>query len=303
LNTRHAHYILAIVENNGNLTKAAEKMFVTQPALSQILKKTEENHGVTLFDRSRNPMTLTRAGANYVKAARMIENIQKSLQREFDDERNLEAGELHVGVTPFRASYVLPKVLASYHRKYPGIKIILHQAPNRSLAQSMENYLTDITIGNIGEYSNDPKHCVSKVLSDEELLIVAPAHHKCAKLGLIEDLSLLEDELFLISPMGERLRDVIDDFFKRRKFAPKHILETNNAELSLGMIAEGTGVSIMCDAIRRVKHTEPAPAFIRFAGQQPLPRLVTSATYLKHKYFSAAARAFLRELEDSAGSS
>ena len=277
-------------------------MFVTQPALSQILKKTEEALGVTLFDRSRNPMTMTRAGANYVRAARMIENIQKSLRQEFDDERNIDAGELHIGVTPFRASYVLPKILASYHRKHPGVKIVLHQAPNRSLAQIMENYLTDITIGNIDDDSNDPNRRVSRILYDEELLVVAPADHPCAKLGQIEDLSRLEDDLFLVAPTGERLRDVIDDFFKRRGFAPRHILETSNAELSLGMIAEGAGISIMCDAIRGVKHAEPAPAFIRFAGPPPLPRLVTSAIYLKHKYFSAAARAFLKELEDSAWS-
>lgn len=145
MDTRRMPYILAIVESEGNLTKAAEKMFISQPALSQILKKVEDEHGVKLFDRRKNPMSMTAAGRLYVRTARAVKDLSDSMQSEFDDERNLERGELRIGVTPFRATYLLPRVLASYHRKYPGIDVVLQQARNSDLMRLMGEARTDLT--------------------------------------------------------------------------------------------------------------------------------------------------------------
>jgi DNA-binding transcriptional LysR family regulator len=290
-------YIMTIVENNGNLTRAAARLFVTQPALTQVLKKVEAEVGATLFERGKSPMPLTKAGKSFVRAVRTIENIYGSMRREFDDERNLETGELHIGVTPFRATYLLPDVLAAYHRKQPGINIILHQAANATLLRLMENFQTDITIGNFQDNKIVTDNAVCKTLSDEEMIIVAPPDHPFAAAGRIDAVSNLEGELIMMSPAGEPMRTIIDDFFERNSFTPTSILETNNAEFCLRMISAGVGVSIMSESILEVKTISPAPAFIRFPSDQPPPRLVTSAAYLKHKYLSFAARAFMKELE------
>lgn len=287
-------YILAIVEHEGNLTKAAEKMFISQPALSQVLKKVEDEHGVRLFDRSRNPMTLTSAGRTYVRTARAMKDLSDSMQREFDDERNLERGELHIGVTPFRATYLLPQVLASYHRKYPGIDVILHQARNSDLLKLMGEARTDLTIGNFYDRSRVPEWLVCRELCEEEMILVMHRDHPLAGCGEIDDLETIGREPLMMSPRGEPMRRVIDDFFEKKNFVPRRVIETSNAEFCLRMIAEGVGISIMSDAVCGAENMKTMPAYVRFAHEPP--RLVTTIAYSKQRYLSAASRAFIDEL-------
>jgi DNA-binding transcriptional LysR family regulator len=127
------------------------------------------------------------------------------------------------------------------------------------------------------------------------MLMVMHPDHPCAGIGQIDDLTPFEDELMMISPTGEPMRKILDGFFKLKNFAPRHILETNNAEFCLNMIAEGVGISIISEMIRGLENARTIPAYARFIGAPPT--LITSVAHLRRRYLSIAARAFLRELE------
>lgn len=294
MNTRRMKYILAIVDSGGNLTKAAEKMFISQPALSQILKKVETECDVTLFDRGSNPMRLTRAGERYARAARAMLDIEHSMRRAFEDEKNLERGELHIGVTPFRATYLLPKILSQYHRKYPGIDVILHQTVSSNLARLMEHGVTDVTIGNFPGDGASMDRAVCKKISDEEIVLVTPRDHPLAGTREIGDLRAIRNDLILMQNRGEQMRVLIDDFFNAKGFVPWRVIETTNAEFCLRLIAEGVGVSLMSEAACEEERAGNSPAYVRFAGA-PL-RMTTILAYMKQRYLPASARAFIRTL-------
>ena len=294
MDTRRMRYILAIVENDGNISRAAEKMSVTQPALSQILKKVEVEHGVQLFDRSKNPMTLTNAGHVYLSAARRIKEIGDSMQREFDDERNLETGELHIGTTPFRATYVLPRLLAKFHRKYPGVNMVLHQALNNELLRMMEESVTDITLCSFQGLNIHPRGLAMRELYHDELTLFMHRDHPLASLEAIEDLGPLRGELIITSVKGDPARVAIDKYFDERNFVPDRVVETSNAEFSLRILREGVGVAILSDALIGMEGIEPLPAHVKL-GHNP-PTLSTSVAYSKSRYLSSSARAFLSEL-------
>jgi LysR family cyn operon transcriptional activator len=287
-------YILAIVESDGSISRAAEKMSITQPALSQILKKVEAEHGVQLFDRGRNPMLLTKAGRVYLDAARRIKEIGDSMQREFDDEQNLQTGELRIGTTPFHAAYVIPRPLAGFHRKYPRVSIVLRQTVNGELLRMMEESETDFTLCGFRGPDVQLRGFVVRELYRDELTLFAHPDHPIASLDVIDDLTPLQNELVITPIKGDPARDAIDKYFEDKHFMPGRIVEAGSAEFSMRILSEGVGVSILSSAVIGAEGVDPPPVRVRL-GQNP-PALSASVVYPKARYLSSSARAFLSEL-------
>lgn len=292
---RHMEYVMAIVESGGRLTKAAERLRISQPALSCILRKAEAECGMTLFDRGRNPMALTAAGRRYAKAARAVMSIGESLEREFADEKSLRSGELRVGTTPFRAGYLLPGVLCGYHKKYPDVNVTVTEAPNTDLLRLAEESLVDLAIGNIP--LERKKACLSLALHPlcrEELVLALSPSHPLAGKERLSDISVLSNETLILSPKGEPLREVIDNFFARENFTAGRTIETNNPELAFRLLAEGVGVLIVSDAVCGAENTPLRPAYVRFANMNV--HWETSLFYPNQRYMSFAAAAFVGEI-------
>lgn len=291
MDIRRIPYVLSIIESGGNLTKAAERMHISQPALSQILRRIEDEFGVLIFDRRKTPMTLTKSGESFVRTAQAIHRLGEAMCLEFRDERELNKGELHIGVTNFRATYVLPGILARLRRLHPGIDIVVHEASNSELLRFMEEFRTDITIGNIRRDDYHEQWYMTEILSDEELVLAVPPGHCLAAVNEIETPRLLAGEVVIIPPKSEYMREIIDEYFKEERFAPERVIETSNAEFSTRMISEGMCVAIVSDWIIGRENTAACPAYVRFKNA-PM-RIRTTISYPKEPYASAAARAFM----------
>ena len=117
-------YFVAIVDE-GSLTKAAEHLYVSQPSLSQYLKRLEANLGVELFDRSASPLRLTYTGERYYQYVLQMMKLDENIRREFQDIKNQTSGRLRLGVALWRGACLLPDVFPSFHRQYPDIHIEL----------------------------------------------------------------------------------------------------------------------------------------------------------------------------------
>ena len=108
-------YFVAIVDE-GSLTKAAEHLYVSQPSLSQYLKRLEANLGVELFDRSASPLRLTYTGERYYQYVLQMMKLDENIRREFQDIKNQTSGRLRLGVALWRGACLLPDVFPSFHR-------------------------------------------------------------------------------------------------------------------------------------------------------------------------------------------
>ena len=102
-------YFVAIVDE-GSLTKAAEHLYVSQPSLSQYLKRLEANLGVELFDRSASPLRLTYTGERYYQYVLQMMKLDENIRREFQDIKNQTSGRLRLGVALWRGACLLPDV-------------------------------------------------------------------------------------------------------------------------------------------------------------------------------------------------
>ena len=139
------------VYQEGSFSKAAEKLYLTQPALSIAIKRVEDTIGAALFDRSRHPLELTEAGRAYIRTIEQMSDLEDDLEREISDLRDLKTGKLLVGGTHYINCYILAGILSGFSRKYPGVHIELTEKGSDELIADLEERKLDLT------FSCDPE--------------------------------------------------------------------------------------------------------------------------------------------------
>ena len=145
MNLQQLEYIIA-VDNHRHFAKAAEKSFVTQPTLSMMIQKLEEELGIKIFDRNKQPVIPTSDGEEIIKRAKTIiahVNFLKEYTRERKDEIS---GELRLGIIPTLAPYLLPLFLNAFHKKHPVLKIIVKEMITDEIIVKLKKGELDIGI-------------------------------------------------------------------------------------------------------------------------------------------------------------
>lgn len=143
------------VYKEGSISKAAKKLYITQPALSIAIQKIEESIGFPLFDRSRHPLELTPAGRIYIDAIEKVKNIDKELEQQIQDIRNLSRGHICMGGSHYLNAYILPEILAQFSKKNPGIELELVEHSAATLSTMLSAHELDLTFSCNEEFMED----------------------------------------------------------------------------------------------------------------------------------------------------
>lgn len=138
-------YIIAI-ETYRSFGLAAEKCFVTQPTLSMQVQKLEEDLGVKLFDRSRQPVVPTEIGMEILEQARLIVKESYRIKEIISNKKGGAEGELKIGIIPTMAPYLMPKVISAFMEKYPGVQLIIWEYTTEQIVYELKNGLLDCGI-------------------------------------------------------------------------------------------------------------------------------------------------------------
>jgi LysR family hydrogen peroxide-inducible transcriptional activator len=138
-------YVTAVAQW-GSFVTAAEKCFVTQPTLSMQVKKLEDEAGITLFDRSRQPVALTDAGKIFVEQARVVLREQKRLKEVVATAKGDIAGELRIGIIPTLAPYLLPLFAYAFSDTYPEVELIIDEMPTEGIIRALRDESIDCGI-------------------------------------------------------------------------------------------------------------------------------------------------------------
>ncbi|MBP5211682.1 MAG: LysR family transcriptional regulator, partial [Pyramidobacter sp.] len=128
----------------GSFSKAAEKLYLSQPALSMAVSKVERALGAQIFDRSRRPPSLTPAGEIYIETVREALRLESEMKRRIADIRELNAGQIRIGGSHYVNAFILPDVLASFGRAYPKIELGLLEHSSAHLARLLEQREIDL---------------------------------------------------------------------------------------------------------------------------------------------------------------
>lgn len=143
------------VYKEGSISKAAKTLYITQPALSIAIQKIEESIGLPLFDRSRHPLALTPAGQIYIDAIEKVKNIDKELEQQIQDIKNLSSGHICMGGSHYLNAYILPEILAQFSKKNPGIELELVEHSAATLSAMLSAHELDLTFSCNEEFMED----------------------------------------------------------------------------------------------------------------------------------------------------
>lgn len=297
MDTKQIEYILKIAEEN-NITKAAEKLYITQSALNQQLLKLEKELGTPLFNRSRTNWGLTEAGEIYVEGAKKTLQIKKNIYNRIYDISNAKKGHLTIGLTPGRGLRMFTAIYPSLHHSFPNLEVRPIEMRVRAQQEAIAKGTIDIGLLTLHERDRTNDSYIK--LGDEELVLIIPSGHPAASGAAPEgaplttlDLAKLRYEPFVLMDKSSTLRAVCDTVFETAGFTPNILFETNNT----GGIAAMVQSTLCCGIIPWYYVRDPAPGLACFAIDTH-PCWEIAISYQKNGYLSSGAKEFIRLASD-----
>jgi len=282
--------VFLTVAREGRFSRAAEKLFRTQSAVSQTVRKLEEELGEPLFDRSSREGVLTDAGRTLQTYAEQLLNLRSDAREALVELRELQKGKLAIAANEFTALYLLP-VLAEFRRLHPMIKITVQ----RSLGSRIPDDLLRHTV-ELGVLSYDPEEprLRSIVVYLDELTFVVPPNHPLAGEKQIS-ISQLGAEVFVAHIVSSPYREKVIETFRRYK-TPLHMsVELPTLQAITRFVSMGNGVALLpqISVENELARGELVSIPVRELRLHRKLRLV----YRKEASLSHAGRAFLQVAE------
>lgn len=279
-----------------NFSRAAEKLHIAQPSLSQQLSKLEKELGVLLFKRSTNSVELTHAGTVFVNKAQQILDMSEQLKREMYDLADLRKGRVVVGSVPVTGAHVLPDVLPAFRAAYPDIEVVLVEETSKKLEELTVSGATDVCLLSLP--ISDPALAYQPVIEEGIWLAVPPDHALAAVAdrGAAVPLGRLRDEPFILLKKGQGFRAIAHELCERGGFEPGIVFESGNIETVQALVAAGMGIAFVPHMVIRRDWAGRAPVYLQLEGK-PTRTLVLA--HRKGRYLSNAAEAFIQSFTDT----
>lgn len=300
MDLKQFEYVLTINEER-SFSKAAKKLFISQPSLSQYINRLETQLGVTVFDRNTSPLTLTYEGELYIETALNILSILDNLQKKFDDVSDLKIGRLNIGLTPSKANNPLPDILPVFKEKYPGIDITITEAASSELEDLLSHGMVDLCLMNLPIKSKNIEY--DEILKEKIYLAAPPAYS-----GTTEDrgekypfisIESLAEEPFILLHSDQRVRQIADNFFANAGIKPKILLETSSIETALRLSAAGMGFCFVPESYISSSYLVKTPKYYSFG--EPAFSWTLVIAYRQNAYRTKAANAFADTVKDVLG--
>lgn len=227
-----------------SFTKAAEALFMTQPAVTFQIKQLEEHFNTRLFERGHGRISLTPAGGVVLEYAERILALSAELDIRLKEMTGEVAGLLMIGASTTIAEFLLPRVLGEFKSKYPKVLPRLVVANSESVESRVAEHTLDIG------FIEAPSHLASvatDVVCDDELQVICAPAHPLARLKSVNPKQLLQYP-FISRESGSGTREVTDRYLQKAGVEPDSlsvVMELGSPEALKGLVATGLGFSIM----------------------------------------------------------
>lgn len=228
------------VAREGSFSRAAEKLFRTQPAVSLAIRKLEDSIGQKLFIRGARPVRLTDAGQLLSEYAERLLNLRDEAKKGLTDLEGLRRGELSLGVNESSIHALLP-ALARFRKEHPGIQVRVHRVFSRNIPGEVLNYRLDL--GAVSFIPREPQLQATEILRDE-LTLVVPPNHALAKRRTV-DVGDLGKEVFIAHIVESPFRRRVIELFARHRTPLNMHVELPTIESIKRFVQMGMGVAIV----------------------------------------------------------
>lgn len=302
MNDKDLIYIRTIADEGG-ISQASKKLFISQPSLSQSLKRIESSLGVSLFKRTPRGLALTQEGEEYYRMAGKILSIYSSFENEIQNIKELKSGSVAVGATPHRAPILFPEFLAEFHLKYPGINVSVVEASTSELEELLLCGKLDLAIIRDPDLSTRASRFSYRGVTKDAFLLVmrhghpagAHADYNSGSLFPILDPVWLRDENFLLPEPSQRLYEIAVEILKQAGIStPSCSYYSTYMDTLMLLAAAGEGVAIVPWRYARGKRLAELVDCYMIPKEYGM-FWETSITTLKDSYQSRAAKLFIDE--------
>jgi LysR family hydrogen peroxide-inducible transcriptional activator len=259
-------YIVAL-DTSRHFVLASEKCFVTQPTLSMQIQKLEEELGVKIFDRTKQPVIPTEIGASIIAQARIVLREAGLIKHLISEQKDTMTGEIRIGIIPTLAPYLLPNLFKNIREKYPQVNLVVRETITEEVIQELKNNRLDcgIVVTPLEDAS-----IKEDVLFYEELFVYVSKQNALHDKKYVLPTDIDPRQLWLLEE-GHCFRSQILNLCELRKYSDLHFkYETGNIETLKRMVDKSDGITILPELavmeftqaemkhVKRLK--EPSPA-------------------------------------------
>jgi DNA-binding transcriptional LysR family regulator len=240
---RQLAYFVAVAEER-HFTRAAERVTIAQPAVSQQIRRLEAELGEALFVRDRRAVTLTAAGDTLLPHARAALAATAGGRAAVGALSGLETGRLALGVVQPLPDRRLPPLLGAFRRRHPHVELALIEDEPEPLAAALGAGRLDVAVIALGRYDRPPPDLQTQLIASEPVVVALHPEHRLAARAAVA-LRALRDEPMVTLLRGSRLRNTLEAACRAAGFAPRVVAETSDLGLLVELAAERIGVAVL----------------------------------------------------------
>lgn len=301
-------YVYAVYQEN-SFSQAAKKLFISQSAVSAVVRKAEQEIGCQIFDRSTIPFTLTPEGRFYIESIEKIQKVERDMQAYFDDRKNLKVGHLSVGSSSFYSAYFLARMVKAFQKSYPGIHIEIKEGDGKELTDSLSDGTLDFLFGTLTQGEKETR---SLLYGYEHLILAVPENVEANRRlinyqipaeairsgAFLEDrfppvpLWELRDCRFIsLTKTGSDLYQRTLDICRNAGFTPQVTQYLSQIMTAYYVAAAGGGAAFIRSSLFSM--IQEQKGLVYYKVDDPLTKRAICLTYRKDRYISHAMSAFL----------
>jgi LysR family transcriptional regulator, transcription activator of glutamate synthase operon len=286
MDLRQLRYLVALAEER-SFTRAAAKMLVAQPALSQQIAKLEAELGLSLADRTTRRVGMTEAGDRLVDHARTILRHVDLASEDMAELAGLRAGRLTIGASRAIGSLDLSALLAEFHRRHPEVDLAVREDLSVALAGDLQAGELDLAFITRPHPDDDDGLDLQEVSREPLVAIVAPKHPLARRRRL--QVELLAGETFVAFREGATMRARLEQAAARAGYTPRVAFETDEISRIRAIVAAGLAVAVLPQS----ETEQPGPTVVAVPFQEPDFQHTVFVATRAGRRSSPAARAFL----------
>jgi DNA-binding transcriptional LysR family regulator len=288
--------ILKAIAVEGSFKRAADSLYVSQPAVSLQVQNLERQLDVPLFDRGGRRAQLTEAGHLLLTYGEKILTLCQETCRAIEDLQNLQGGTLIVGASQTTGTYLLPRMIGIFRQQYPDVAVQLHVHSTRRTSWSVANGQVDLAIVG-GEIPAELQESL-KILpyAEDELALILPVNHELAQIGVVQRDDLYQLQ-FIALDSQSTIRKVIDQVLTRCGIDTRRLkieMELNSIEAIKNAVQSGLGAAFV--SVSAIEKELEMEVLHRAKVEEVVVKRLLSVIYNPNRYRSKAADAFIREI-------
>ena len=245
LNLRQLQYAV-LLSQEGSFSALAQKLNITQPALSKQILTLEKTLGIQLFDRNSNPLTLTAAGEHFIKEAKELLFREDKLMRSMEQFRQGEKGRLVIGITPFRSAYLIPKIVKKVRERFPGVQVRLVEQGSELLRKNAADGKFDLAVVNMPV----DESALDVTLIEPDRLVLVLRREMAEKIPELQgkeriDFSLCKDLPFVVPGEGQEMRMLFEKLCDVANIHPEIAVEAVSLNTVWELACSGVGATLL----------------------------------------------------------